>query len=88
MNTKTALDKWDRFVSSRGLPYYTNRHQVMMRQILDRYPFRKLQELSDRDLMDCINLDTSTSSNKGRYRCFRFFLGHFDAFLSQHGFER
>lgn len=78
------LERWDSFVESRSLPYFRNDHRLMMRQILSRYPPGKLHDLSDRDLVDCVNLDRSGEDDRLR-RSFRFFLEHFDQFLEQFG---
>ncbi|MFB6345707.1 MAG: hypothetical protein ABEK50_08055 [bacterium] len=81
------LAKWDTFVESRSLPYFVDDHQLMMRQVLERYPPGKLGDLSDRDLMDSVNLG-SESSNTQLRRSFKYFLGHFDQFLERTDLER
>jgi hypothetical protein len=74
------LDHWDQFVESRSLPYYRDDHRLMMRQVLNRYPPGKLADLTDRDLLECVNLEDGTT--RGRLgRSFRFFLRHFEQFL-------
>lgn len=83
-NVKRLLGAWDRFVESRALPYYRDDHQLMMRQLLDRYPPGKLTDLSDRDLAECVNLDSDDDRSRLR-NSFRYFLGHFDQFLEQYG---
>lgn len=74
------LERWDEFIDGRSLPYYQADHELMMRQILQTYPLGKLNDLSDRDLLECINLDED-GENPELERSFRYFLGHFGQFL-------
>lgn len=82
----SILEDWDAFVESRSLPYYRADHQLMMRQILQKYPLRKLGDLSDRDLLSCVNLESKDEDKL--VRSFRFFLGHFGQFLERWDLER
>jgi len=80
VDTETALDRWDEFVDEHSLPYYKNAHRLMMRQILDRFPFGKVVDLSDRDIVETVNEDS--------VRSLKFFMSHLDRFLKYHDMER
>ena len=80
MNSDQFLLRWDKFVEQRGLPYYSDSHRLMMRQVLKRFPVGKLGDLSDVDLAETVNSDGD--------RSFSFFLNHFTRFLEIHGLDR
>lgn len=80
MDNDRLLSRWDEFVSQRSLPYYRGSHRLMMRQILDRYPFARLPYLTDRDLVEAVNEDGD--------RSLKLFLAHLDRFLDLHDMER
>lgn len=84
---ETVIRQWDSFVESRSLPYFRDDHRVMMRQVLDRYPPGKLGDLSDGDLVDCVNLGNQENDRRLR-RSFRYFIGHFDQFLERINLNR
>ena len=88
MNGEEILRRWDRFIERRGLPYYENDHRLMMRQVLDRYPFGKLADLSDEDLRRCVHAEEPSRNHNSRDRAFRYFINHFDRFLELHDRER
>ena len=95
MDQTELLEHWDQYVDRRSLPYYTDQHKTMMRQILNRYPFRKLEDLTDLDLLNCVNtskkrFDNEDGSDKKpkTTRSFRYFIGHFDTFLEKFDLER
>lgn len=84
---RQLIREWDSFVDSRSLPYFRDDHQLMMRQVIDRYPPGKLGDLSDGDLLDCVNLDGDSGSERLR-RSFRYFLNHYDQFLERINMSR
>lgn len=84
---RKLLRAWDSFVQSRSLPYFRDDHELMMRQVLNRYPPGKLGDLSDGDLVDCVNLDDGSEQGRLR-RSFRHFITHFDQFLERNNISR
>jgi len=80
MKPDTLLEQWDEFVSRRALPYYLDSHQLMMRQVLNRFPVGKLGDLSDVDLAETVHSESQ--------RSFSFFLNHFQKFLTIHDLDR
>lgn len=80
MSPDELLTRWDGFVENRSLPYYRDSHRLMMRQLLQRFPFGKLSDLSDHDLVDAVNEDSD--------RSMKLFLKHLDRFLVLHDMER
>lgn len=85
-NVDQILEMWDNFIEDRSLPYHRADHSLMMRQILNRFPPKKLNDLSDRDLLETINLD-DTDEKLALKRSSRYFLVHFDQFLEKMGLE-
>lgn len=84
---ESLLRAWDDFVENRSLPYYRADHQLMMRQLLRRYPPGKLPDLSDEDLREAVHLEARSGSTR-LHRSFRYFLTHFGQFLEQQGLVR
>ncbi len=89
MKTERILRNWDQFVDRRSLPYYRNDHKLMMRQLLHRYPLKKLSDLSDIDLLRAVHAgDRGATSKEDPPRSFNYFLTHLDKFLTVHDLNR
>ena len=80
MSRDELLTRWDGFIETRSLPYYRDAHRLMMRQLLEQFPFGKLSDLSDHDLAGAVNEDSA--------RSLKLFLKHLDRFLDLHDMER
>lgn len=80
MNREEFLQRWENFVVQRGLPYYHDSHQLMIRQLLQRFPVGKLGDLSDVDLRESVHPEND--------RSFSYFLNHLHRFLEIHDLDR
>jgi hypothetical protein len=80
MEQDEILDRWDQFVERRSLPYFQGGHRLMMRQLLQRFPFQKLRDVSDHDVAAAVNEDST--------RSLKMFMRHLDRFLDLHDLDR